>query len=269
VFVLKAVASIVSLGAGFRGGLFFASLFLGALMGKMVTAVAAVMGVQALADPVTSAVVGMSAMAVAIVGGPLTMTFLALEMTGDFVITGIVLAAAVVASMMVRELFGYSFTTWRLHLRGETIRSAQDVGLIRSLTVGKLMQGNVVTAPVEMTLAQFRRQFPLGSIQRVVMVEDEDRYAGMVFLADVYGPAKEILDGELEIFIKHPEAMLTPAMNVKAALEGFDRHETDALVVVEDTHLRRVLGLVTEGYALKRYAAELDKTRRTLAGEKV
>lgn len=268
VFVLKAAASIVSLGAGFRGGLFFASLFLGSLMGKMVTAVAGLLGVEALADPVTSAVVGMSAMAVAIIGGPLTMTFMALETTGDFVITGIVLAAAVVASMTVRELFGYSFTTWRLHLRGETIRSAQDIGWIRNLTVGRLMQGKVVTAPVGMTLAQFRRQFPLGGVERVVMVEDEDRYAGMVFLNDVYGPAREITDGELEMFVKHRNVMLTPAMNVKAALEAFDRNETDALVVVEDVQMRRVLGIVTEGYALKRYAAELDKARRSLAGEK-
>ena len=32
---LKAVASAISIGSGFRGGLFFASLFLGALVGKL------------------------------------------------------------------------------------------------------------------------------------------------------------------------------------------------------------------------------------------
>ena len=32
---LKALASAVSLGSGFRGGLFFASLFLGALLGQV------------------------------------------------------------------------------------------------------------------------------------------------------------------------------------------------------------------------------------------
>ena len=35
IFVLKALASIVSLGSGFRGGLFFASLLLGALGGQL------------------------------------------------------------------------------------------------------------------------------------------------------------------------------------------------------------------------------------------
>jgi CIC family chloride channel protein len=31
---LKAIASAISIGSGFRGGLFFASLFLGAVLGK-------------------------------------------------------------------------------------------------------------------------------------------------------------------------------------------------------------------------------------------
>ena len=35
IFVLKPLASIVSLGSGFRGGLFFASLLLGALGGQL------------------------------------------------------------------------------------------------------------------------------------------------------------------------------------------------------------------------------------------
>ena len=38
VFVLKALASIISLGSGFRGGLFFATLFMGALGGRLFAA---------------------------------------------------------------------------------------------------------------------------------------------------------------------------------------------------------------------------------------
>jgi chloride channel protein, CIC family len=37
-----------------------------------------------------------------------------------------------------RELFGYSFSTWRVHLRGENICSEHDVGQVRNLTVGKM-----------------------------------------------------------------------------------------------------------------------------------
>ncbi|TIV05445.1 MAG: chloride channel protein, partial [Mesorhizobium sp.] len=111
---------------------FFASLFLGALLGKVFAGVMALTAPSAGIDPAVAAVVGMTSLAVGVVGGPLTMTFLALESTRDLTLTGVVLAASIMSAILVRETFGYSFSTWRFHLRGETIRSAHDVGWMRS-----------------------------------------------------------------------------------------------------------------------------------------
>ena len=134
-FVLKSLASIISLGSGFRGGLFFATLFLGALGGHLFAA-----GFDAIwpgldLDPNVYAIIGMSALSASVIGGPLTMSFIALESTGNLWLTTAVLVAVIISTQITRELFGYSFATWRLHLRGETIRSAADVGWIRDLTV--------------------------------------------------------------------------------------------------------------------------------------
>ena len=59
---------------------------------------------------------------------------------------------------------------------------------------------------------------------------------------------------------------LTPAMNIREAMKVFERTESEALAVVEDLDSRKVLGLLTEGYALRRYAEELDKARQGLSG---
>ncbi len=76
--VLKAMASAISIGSGFRGGLFFASLFLGVLPGQVVRpACWRWLGMSHPISPAVCGLVGMSGMAVAIVGGPLTMGFLA------------------------------------------------------------------------------------------------------------------------------------------------------------------------------------------------
>ena len=136
IFVLKALASIVSLGSGFRGGLFFASLLLGALGGQLFAVGLNAVWPGSHADPDAYAIIGMGALSVSVIGGPLTMTFIALETTGDLWLTTAVLIAVIVSMQVTREFFGYSFTTWRFHLRGETIRSAADVGWIRDLTVG-------------------------------------------------------------------------------------------------------------------------------------
>jgi CIC family chloride channel protein len=264
-FVLKAVASAFSIGSGFRGGLFFASLFLGALFGKLFAGLLLLApGVDAM--PVGFyAVVGMSALATAIVGGPMTMTFLALESTQNFNVTMAVLAASIVSAITVRRLFGYSFATWRFHLRGETIRSAADIGWINSLTVGRMMRPVQAVVQQEMALEAFRREYPLGATQRVVVTNDANAYVGIAYPAEAYGLATEA--GQVADILHHSEHFLLPSMTVKEAIAAFETAEADSLAVLDSTATRNVIGLLTEQYALRRYNEQLDRRRRELSGE--
>ena len=267
-FILKSLASAVSIGSGFRGGLFFASLFMGALLGKIFAYCAPYFD-HATLTPVVYAVVGMSSLAVAIIGGPLTMTFLALEITGDFPITALVLAAVITSSLVVRTTFGYSFATWRFHLRGESIRSAHDVGWIRNLTVARMMRPDVHTGSIDMSIEEFRKNFPIGSAQRVILVDKNEKYSGMVLVPDVYASPVEKDDEEhgLSDFIRLRNEFLQPQMNAKQAAAMFDQTKSEALVVVNDLIERKVIGLLTESYTLRRYSEELDRRRREVSGE--
>jgi len=263
--VLKAAASAISLGSGFRGGLFFASLFLGAMLGKAFAAVVLLLWPIPVFPDSIYGLIGMSGMATAIVGGPLTMTFLALESTGSLPLTVAVLAASVVSSITVRRIFGYSFATWRFHLRGESIRSAVDIGWMRNLTVGRMMRPDIRPIRTDTTLSAFRRAYPLGSATRVVAIDAQDRYAGIIWTAD--GHAAEGAEGRVGDMLHHPGTVLTPEMTVKQAATLFETAEADALVVVDAVDTLKVLGLLTEQYALRRYAEELERRRRDLSGE--
>jgi chloride channel protein, CIC family len=265
---LKMLASGISIGSGFRGGLFFASLLIGALVGQAFARTLSLAGQGWLIGPNSSALVGMGAFAVAIVGGPLTMAFLVLETTGDYALTGAVLATCVVVSLLVREVFGYSFSTWRLHLRGESIRSAHDVGWIRSLTVGKLMRKDPAIAPHDIRLKEFRRRFPLGSRKRVLLVDAAERYAGLVDVADAWAKDLGEADPPAMELARETEAVLTPDLNVRDAMRAFDLTESEALAVVSNMTDRKVIGLLNETHAARRYAEELDKSRRELTGER-
>ena len=268
----KAVASAVSIGAGFRGGLFFASLFLGALVGRFFAQIAP-MAWPGFAEsglaPVGYAVVGMSAFAAAIVGGPLTMTFLALEMTGSFPVTALVLAAVIASSLTVRKTFGYSFATWRFHLRGESIRSAHDIGWIRSLTVGRMMRRDIRPVSLDTPMATFLRAHPLGSPSRVVVVDASDRYAGIVLVPEAHAHAAAEKGAHLPEIARYADAYLLPDMSAKQAAEAFDAAESEALAVLDGPDSRRVIGLLTESHTLKRYSDELDRQRRAVLGEAV
>ncbi len=263
--ILKSIASSISIGSGFRGGLFFASLFLGALTGTLFGDVLALTSEVQSLPPVVCALVGMSALAVAVIGGPLTMAFLALETTASLPLTIAVLVAAVVSSITTRRSFGYSFATWRFHLRGEAIRSAVDIGWMRSLSVGRMMRREIRTVRRDMPLAQIRRDYPLGSQPRVIAVDEAGRYAGIAVVPEIHAARDET--GVLADMLQHEDVLLLPQQTAKEAIAAFEDAEADALVVVDDLDRRQVLGLLTEQFALKRYSEEVDRARREISGE--
>ncbi|NML94638.1 chloride channel protein [Novosphingobium sp. TW-4] len=265
ILLAKSAGSIVSLGFGFRGGLFFASLFLGTLIGHIYAGLLGLGFGHPVLNMGNASLVGMAAMAVAVVGGPFTMTMLVLEATGNFSLTGAVLAASLVSSTLVRELFGYSFSTWRLHLRGETITSARDVGWMRTLTAGRMMRKGTATIAGDATIAELRRRFPLGSTSRVVVLDPAGHYAGIATLALAFAEGADEA-ASVATICRASDATLSPDQDIAQVLARFDEIGSDELAVIDDAG--DVLGLVTESYVRRRYAEELDKAQRDLFGER-
>ncbi len=262
VLALKSLASAVSLGSGFRGGLFFASLLLGSILGRVYSEVLSTF-LPAGIDPVTAAIAGMAAFGTGVVGAPITMTVLALETTGDFSVTVGALVASAIAALVVREGFGYSFATWRFHLRGETIRGPYDVGWMRDLNVARLMRKDARLVPQDMTIEAARVQFPLGSEKQFFLVDKTGRYAGIVITGDLYASMEKAAAPVANLALLGRPRLL-PEMNIRETLDSFESHEIDVLPVIDDDESAHVLGLVTEAHALRRYGEELERRNRDI-----
>jgi chloride channel protein, CIC family len=261
--VAKALASAISVGSGFRGGLFSSSLFLGSLFGSAVGAIFIRLLPGLPIDQMAYTLVGMGSVAAAIVGAPVTMILLILELTANFYVAVGVTVGVIVASIIVRLTFGYSFATWRFHVRGVPIRSASDIGWIRDLTVGKLMRRDVHTVSEDLPLADLRRQFPLGGTKRVFLLDKDGNYAGLVITADAHNPdlderyadmkAGDLRQGQTQFLLPHE--------NVRVALDRFVNAEMEALPVLASARDPKVIGFMTEAYALRRYNQELERAR--------
>ena len=264
--LLKCLASGISLGFGFRGGLFFASLFMGSLVGALYAGLFNLAVGDALIDPMAAALAGMAALAAAVVGAPMTMAMLVLEGTHDFVLASAVMAAVLVASTVVRQMFGYSFSTWRLHLRGESIKSARDVGWVQHLSAGRMMRRDPAMIAAGANVAEFRHRYPLGSVTRVVLVDADGRYAGIVAVASVYADGVKPEDG-VAGFARNREVALAADADVVAVMRRFDQTQSDEMAVVDEAG--HVLGALSEAFVRRRYAEELDKRQRELMGERI
>ena len=264
VLALKIAASVISLSFGFRGGLFFAALFLGSLVGQIFAEALDLSPLAVTLSGNDAALVGMAALSVAVVGGPMTLAFLILETTHDFALMGVVLTAALISSAFTREVFGYSFSTWRLHLRGASIRSPRDIGWARDLTAARVMRRDWVAVRDDLSIGEFRAGMPLGAASRAVLTDGEARYRGIVPTASAYAPD---LDTSLPVatIATLTDATLSPATGIEAMLERFDLAAADELAVVDDE--QRVLGIVTEKHARRRYFDEIEAAQRAMFGE--
>ena len=190
IFVLKLAACTISIGSGFRGGLFSASLFLGALLGGAVGTEVIQLGLMPDAALPGMQVVAMSAFGAAVVGTPLAMAVLAAEVTAKIGIMPDVLLAVTLSTIVVRTLFGYSFSIWRLHVRGSPARSAADIAWSRSILMREIMRPDVVKFPDAVSCGTLLEKYPPGSIKWVALVDEAGRYSGLCDVAEIAYSAK-------------------------------------------------------------------------------
>ena len=265
VLLLKIAASVISLSFGFRGGLFFASLFLGSLMGQLFAGLVNLSPLGLTVDPNDAALVGMAALSVSIVGGPMTLAVLMLETTHDFALMGVVLAATLVSSALTREIFGYSFSTWRLHLRGSTIRSPRDIGRLTTMTAGRIMRTDWVSVDRAMSVGAFRAAVPLGKTAKAILLDADGTYRGIVPTAAAFHPDLDPAS-PVAALATHPGVALRPAMDIRSILTLFDEAAADELAVLDDRD--HVIGVVGERHARRRYFEALEESEREVFGEK-
>ncbi len=266
----KLLGSAISIGSGFRGGMFSSSLLLGCLLGAAFAD--AVIIVMPHLEPQHAAMmmVGMGSVAAAVIGSPLTMVFLVLEGTGNFPVTVGVLVGVVFASTIVRLTFGYSFSTWRFHQRGLGIRSPHDIGWLADLIVGRLMRADPKVVPESMPLKELREKYPPGSTKRVFVASDSGAFLGQLDLGAVHD-AKQNAPLEAKCardFAHDPDLFLLPYENVRTALSRFEEKEVEALAVLDSPVDRTVVGYLSEQYALRRYNQELERRRSAELGER-
>ncbi|MBS0472059.1 MAG: chloride channel protein [Proteobacteria bacterium] len=268
ILICKLVASAISIGAGFRGGMFSSSLFLGCLFGAVFADVSEFLVPRLGEQHAALMMVGMASVAASIIGAPLTMVFLVLEGTGDFPMTIAVMVGVVIASTIVRLTFGYSFSTWRFHQRGIGIRSAHDVGWLADLTVSKLMRTDPKVVPSGMPLAEMREKYPLGGAKRVLVVDLDGRYAGGIDVAALHDSRQDSKAGSLTAgeIARHSDDFLLPGQNVRVALQRFEETQIESLPVLASASNRTIVGYITEAYALRRYNQELERRRNAELG---
>lgn len=120
--IVKTVATAITLGSRFGGGIFSPALVVGGLTGAAFGAMAQSLFPDLASSGGLYAILGMGAVAGAVFGAPISTAMIVFELTGGYRLSIALLLTVAVAQGIVQALHGYSWFQWQLRLRGLDLR---------------------------------------------------------------------------------------------------------------------------------------------------
>jgi chloride channel protein, CIC family len=248
-FVLKMVATTVSLGCGASGGIFSPSLYLGATLGA---AFAAAMGLilphSGLTLP-SAAIVGMAAMVGAGTGGVMTAIVMVFEMTRDYAIIVPVIVAVALAAGVRRALIGETIYTIKLRHRGHRIPKERHINLYLVKQAQDIMESRFIVAKAGTTLKEAMLPEDIDDV-RAIVVERDGRIIGLIPpRSGLWLEARTNPEVSVERFVERRLVICRDQDLLSLALARLKRHRAGAAVVFRGAARPRiddVVGIITK-----------------------
>jgi CIC family chloride channel protein len=179
-FVLKLLATSLTLGSGASGGIFSPSLFLGATLGGAYGTLLGWLFPQLAISPPAFAVAGMAGVVGGATGAALAAIVMIFEMTLDYSVI-VPMTITVAISYGVRKVLSReSIYTMKLARRGHYMPESLRTSPHFVRRAGEMMLSNFGPLPASTTLAEFARTVSKQPSVPIFLVEDQDRIVGFV-----------------------------------------------------------------------------------------
>ena len=263
--VVKIAATAISLGAGFGGGVFSPSLFVGAMTGSAFGIVAAMVFPEMAASHGLYAIVGMGAVAGAVLGAPISTFLIVFELVGDYELSIAVMVATATASLIMQQSYSRSFFRRQLERRGLDLRGGRARHVLQTLPVGDVMSSDYRTAGTDETLAQLRVKLALSPHGTVFVQSDDGEFVGQIAPHDMdetsFIQDPDELSGVRDL-VNPAHQILFETDNLQKALSIMDVTHEDHIPVLDSPESRRIVGILHHRDALAAYNRALLDERR-------
>lgn len=267
---VKMIAVGISLGAGFSGGVFSPTLFIGALLGFVVgLGTNQIFPGSMVSVPAAYAIVGMGAVFAGSAKAPITAILMIFEMTHNYEIVLPLLLSCVISALITRFLVKDSIYTARLTREGIDLHQEKEELIMYKMTADDIIHsGDEPVLHRDTTFREIVRDFLQYRTDHLFVVDDESRFEGVISLhqikshmgnIDELGSLVRAIDlMETDVPFLYPETRLTEAM------DSFWHSHFEELPVVNNEKQRRFLGYVREDDVIGVYKREVLKDRDTL-----
>ena len=258
--IAKLLMTSISLGAGFVGGIFAPSLFIGTMLGELYGRVLNDFLGSGVGDPRTYAIAGMAGMMAGVVRAPITAIMLAFELTNDYRFILPIMLVSVICIMVSERFEAHGVYEEGLVREGIILHHGRDVDVMQGVTVEEAMHSPAPRIKQYATLTELRDALQHHHRHALCVVNQEDRLVGIVTLSDLQGGYKRADHDDLtvndictkDILVAEPDDVLWQAIRDMGA-RGVGR-----LPVVND-RTGELVGLVNRGDIVNAYNTAIHR----------
>jgi CIC family chloride channel protein len=261
-FLLKLLATVMTLGSGGSGGIFAPSLFMGAMLGSLFGEAAHYLFPSVTAPAGAYAMVGMAAFFAGAAHAPVTAILSLFEMTGDYDIILPLMLATVVSTLISRLLSSESIYTLKLTRRGIHLEQGQDVDVMQGVTVREAMSAETDVVPPEMPLVELADEFARTHHHGFPVVDRTGDLVGVVSIRDLEQTLSTgSMAGKTVLDIATTEGLLVayPDEPMWKALKRLGTRDVSRLPVVQDEGSRHLVGVIRRGDIVRAYNQAIVK----------
>jgi len=268
-FIFKFLATVVSLGFGFAGGVFSPSLVIGAMLGGSYGIAVGMLFPDLWSGVSAYSLIGMASMAAAVLGAPISTTLIVFELTGDYTLTIAVMCGCVLATLVNDQMGRQSFFLEQLKERGIDLVDNYSNLILRQLKVSDILKREGAYVSVDANLNEVRKQLlraPGGVLY--VITHDRGLYGMITWDAmpeDIFEYRLNRLVIAADIADVRPPVLQT-GDNLEVAREVFDEVSVSQIAVVDPAIGRAYIGCIDERELMAAYNAALLRKRRQEQG---
>lgn len=269
IFLAKLLATTIAFGFGVPGGIFGATLFIGAALGGLVSGSVELFYPDLLTADQIIIITTMAAMISSVIGAPIAITLIIIEITGDFGIVSVVMLAVVMANITAYRFMGTSsFFDIQLKLRGFDFEVGRDRLYAENQSIHNLISTDYLAIHQKTDLIAAEKQLLAANRNVAFVVDDDGNLQGQVRLVDIKYYRRESESAGTEPLaetlasVTHKNiAVVYRATSIWKALEAATQANVNFIPVIDAQNNPKLLGVVYNNTLIARYLTFIQRLR--------
>ena len=253
ILIGKILATSVSLGFGFFGGVFSPALLVGASAGAVVAELFVVVGFLEKFEPAL-VVSGMAAVTGAVIGAPLCMVVIVMELTSSYIYALASLVGLTLSVSLSHILFGASYFDRQLGARGIDISTGRSGMFLMEKRASDYASLDYIQLHCEDLVRDASRLMSEQNKNEVIVLDANGQFYGKIELHSLIGKSA---NSKIEKFVDTNCVTIKHDASLQQAMEAAANFVGEAIPII-NRETNQVISVITEGAIFDAYLTVQD-----------